>query len=157
MGYPKAVATSCGDITGPATSLLEVQIGPKRPFTRTGRELGGYSIGTLTYSGIPTAGTSSTDDRTANDTKAINTWSIRAQGRAIRRLPQTTVIFGKSKQPGFFWSTTGLRREGAILCHVASKNTKGNSCGPFILEGVTDRGRQKRPPRVLQGKKKAFA
>ena len=55
--------------------------------------------------------------------------------------------FGKSRQAGLFRSTTGLRREGAIPCHVANKNTIGNSRGPFVLEGVTDRGRQKGPPR----------
>ncbi len=77
-GYPKVVATYCGDITGPATSLFDMRIGPKRPFTRTGRESGGYSTGMSTYAGIPTADTFSTDDRTANSSKATNTRSIRA-------------------------------------------------------------------------------
>ena len=84
MGYQKVVATYCGDITGPATSLFPVQIGPRRPVTQTGRELGGYGTGTSIYSGIPTAGTSSTDDRIANSSQATNTWKIRAQGRTIR-------------------------------------------------------------------------
>ena len=76
----------------------------------------------------------------ANGSKATNTGSIRAQGRAIRRLPQKNVFLGSKNNRYFFWSKTGLRREGAIPCHVASKNIKGNSCVPFVLEGVTDQG-----------------
>ena len=67
-----------------AGNLFAVQIGPRRPFTQTWRESGGYGTGTSIYSGIPTAGTSSTDDRIANSSQATNTWKIRAQGRTIR-------------------------------------------------------------------------
>ena len=147
------MATYYRDFTGPATSLFDVRTGPKQPFTQTGRESGGYSTGTSTYSGIPMAGTFSTDDHTANGSKATNTWSIRAQGRAIRRLPQKNVFWGSKNNRYFFWSKTGLRREGAIPCHVASKNIKGNSCVPFVLEGVTDQGRQKGPSRFRRAKK----
>ena len=149
------MATYCGDITGPATSVSDVRIGPKQPFTQTGRESGGYSTGTLTYSGIPTMNTYTTDDCTANGFKATNMWSIRAQGRAIRRLPHKNVFFGKSKQKGSFSVLRGLGREGAIPCQVARKNKKGDSFVSFILEGVKAQVRQKGPPHLCRAKQRS--
>ncbi len=63
------------------------------------------------------------------------------------------MFFRNSKQTGIFPEQKGLGREGAIPCHVASKNKKGNSLVSFVLEGVTDRGRQKGPPHFSRAKK----
>ena len=63
------------------------------------------------------------------------------------------MFFRNSKQTGIFPEQKGLGREGAIPCHVASKNKKGNSLVSFVLEGVTDRGRQKGSPHFCRAKK----
>ena len=77
-------------------------------------------MGKSTYSGIPTAGTSLMDDRTANGSKAkaTNTWSIHAQGRAIRSLTQRMRLLGEGRTNRVYRITTGC---GARVTYRATK------------------------------------